>query len=79
MRASTGSGSRLSLPRCPSLARLPPLMEPVLWFGWFRADIIAEYAELFWRGLGMTVGAVYTAKSRALDRIKKEIAGLQDY
>jgi polar amino acid transport system permease protein len=31
-------------------------MEPVLWFGWFRADIIAEYAELFWRGLLMTVG-----------------------
>jgi len=30
-------------------------MEPVLWFGWFRADIIAEYATLFWRGLGMTV------------------------
>jgi len=31
-------------------------MEPVLWFGWFRADIIAEYSELFWRGLVMTVG-----------------------
>jgi polar amino acid transport system permease protein len=31
-------------------------MEPVLWFGWFRADIIAEYRELFWRGLLMTVG-----------------------
>ena len=31
-------------------------MEPVLWFGWFRADIIAEYAVLFWRGLLMTVG-----------------------
>jgi polar amino acid transport system permease protein len=31
-------------------------MEPVVWFGWFRADIIAEYAELFWRGLRMTVG-----------------------
>lgn len=30
-------------------------MEPVLWFGWFRADIIAEYRELFWRGLLMTV------------------------
>jgi polar amino acid transport system permease protein len=28
----------------------------VVWFGWFRADIIAEYAELFWRGLRMTVG-----------------------
>lgn len=30
-------------------------MEPTPWFGWFRADIIAEYAELFWRGLGMTI------------------------
>jgi polar amino acid transport system permease protein len=31
-------------------------MEPVLWFGWFRADIIAEYGELFWQGLWMTIG-----------------------
>lgn len=30
-------------------------MEQVLWFGWFRADIIAEYAVLFWRGLQMTI------------------------
>lgn len=30
-------------------------MEPLLWFGWFRADIIAEYALLFWRGLQMTI------------------------
>ena len=30
-------------------------MEQVLWFGWFRADIIAEYAALFWRGLQMTI------------------------
>ncbi len=31
-------------------------MDEVLWFGWFRADIIAEYAVLFWRGLLMTIG-----------------------
>jgi len=31
-------------------------MEQVLWFGWFRADIIAEYGVLFWRGLLMTIG-----------------------
>ncbi len=30
-------------------------MEATPWFGWFRADIIAEYAELFWRGLEMTI------------------------
>jgi polar amino acid transport system permease protein len=30
-------------------------MEQALWFGWFRADIIIEYGELFWRGLLMTV------------------------
>ena len=30
-------------------------MEPILWFGWFRADIIAEYGSLFWRGLGVTI------------------------
>ena len=30
-------------------------MEPTLWFGWFRADIIAEYGVMFWRGLQMTI------------------------
>ena len=30
-------------------------MEQVLWFGWFRADIISEYAVLFWRGLQMPI------------------------
>ena len=30
-------------------------MEQVLWFGWFRADIIVSYSELFWRGLQMTI------------------------
>jgi len=30
-------------------------MEQALWFGWFRADIIAEYAPLFWQGLRMTI------------------------
>ena len=30
-------------------------MEHVYWFGWIRADIISEYAVLFWRGLQMTV------------------------
>lgn len=30
--------------------------EQILWFGWFRADIIQEYGALFWRGLWMTVG-----------------------
>lgn len=30
-------------------------MEQVLWFGWFRADIVANYGGLFWRGLLMTI------------------------
>lgn len=30
-------------------------MEQILWFGWFRADIIAQYASLFWQGLQMTI------------------------
>ena len=30
-------------------------MEQVLWFGWFRADIVAEYGQLFWHGLQMTL------------------------
>jgi len=33
---------------------------PTLWFGWFRADIIAEYAELFWRALRMTIAFTAT-------------------
>jgi len=30
--------------------------QQILWFGWFRADIIKEYEPLFWEGLRMTVG-----------------------
>jgi polar amino acid transport system permease protein len=30
-------------------------MDQVLWFGWFRADIITQYAALFWQGLQMTI------------------------
>jgi polar amino acid transport system permease protein len=30
-------------------------VEPILWFGWFRADIVAEYASLFWHGLLTTI------------------------
>ena len=30
-------------------------MDQILWFGWFRADIIAEYGVLFWQGLKMTI------------------------
>lgn len=30
-------------------------MEPQTWFGWFRSDIIVEYAPLFWRGLLTTI------------------------
>ena len=30
-------------------------MEQVLWFGWFRADIVYQYAGLFWQGLWMTI------------------------
>ena len=30
-------------------------MDQVLWFGWFRADIVTQYAGLFWQGLQMTI------------------------
>ena len=30
-------------------------MEPTLWFGWFRADILVEYRELFFEGAWTTV------------------------
>lgn len=30
-------------------------MEQIYWFGWFRADIIHQYAGLFWQGLLMTI------------------------
>jgi polar amino acid transport system permease protein len=43
-------------------------MEPALWFGWFRADIIAEYGVMFWRGFQMTllVTVVCIAQGTAL-------------
>ena len=37
-------------------------MEPIVWFGWFRVDILLEYKDLFlqgaWMTLRMTVGCV---------------------
>jgi len=37
-------------------------MEPIVWFGWFRVDILVEYRELFfegaWTTLRMTVACV---------------------
>ena len=41
-------------------------MDQLLWFGWFRADIIAEYAALFWRGLQMTIMPMATARPNIL-------------
>ena len=29
---------------------------PILWFGWFRPDILVEYKQLFWQGALVTVG-----------------------
>ena len=29
---------------------------PVMWFGWFRPDILVEYRQLFWEGMLVTVG-----------------------
>ena len=30
--------------------------KPVIWFGWFRPDILVEYKQLFWSGALVTVG-----------------------
>jgi len=30
-------------------------MEPIVWFGWFRVDILLEYKELFLQGAWMTL------------------------
>ena len=57
-----------------SSSRHCPFMEPTptLWFGWFRADITTEYAELFWRGRGMTIAvtAIYIVPATALGRVE---------
>ena len=30
--------------------------QPIVWFGWFRPDILIEYKSLFWQGATVTVG-----------------------
>jgi polar amino acid transport system permease protein len=30
-------------------------MEPIVWFGWFRWDILVEYKDLFWQGAWVTL------------------------
>ena len=41
---------------------MDPSSTPLLWFGWFRADILVEYRELFFQGawttLRMTIACV---------------------
>jgi DNA-directed RNA polymerase specialized sigma24 family protein len=47
------------------------------WQAFWRTAVEGHSAAAVADGLGMTVGAVYTAKSRALDRIRKAIQELQ--
>ena len=48
------------------------------WQAFWRTAVEGQGAADVARELGMSVGAVYTAKSRVLDRIKRAIEELQD-
>lgn len=48
------------------------------WQAFWQTAVEGVPAAVVASKLGMSVGAVYTAKSRVLDRIKQHIAGLED-
>jgi RNA polymerase sigma-70 factor (ECF subfamily) len=48
------------------------------WLAFWRTAVEGQGAADVARELGLSVGAVYTAKSRVLDRIKRAIEELQD-
>lgn len=53
-------------------------VEAASWQAFWRTAVEGQSAADVAKALGMSVGAVYTAKSRVLDRIRKEIQQLED-
>lgn len=58
--------------------RIRDHFQPASWQAFWQTAVAGQTATVVAALLGISVGAVYTAKSRVLDRIKQEIAGLQD-
>jgi RNA polymerase sigma-70 factor (ECF subfamily) len=53
-------------------------VQPATWQAFWQTAVEDCPAAQVAQALAMSVGAVYTAKSRVLERIKQEIARLQD-
>jgi RNA polymerase sigma factor (sigma-70 family) len=53
-------------------------VEAASWQAFWRTAVEGQSAAEVAKSLGMSVGAVYTAKSRVLDRIRKQIQELED-
>lgn len=58
--------------------RVEPNVAPANWQAFWRTAVGGEPAAAVAAELGMTVGAVYTAKCRVLDRIRAELDALGD-
>jgi RNA polymerase sigma-70 factor (ECF subfamily) len=52
--------------------------EPTTWRAFWEHGICSRPAAIVAAELGLTVGAVYAAKVRVLDRLRKELQGLLD-
>jgi RNA polymerase sigma-70 factor (ECF subfamily) len=55
-----------------------PAFEPSTWLAFWRTAVEGQADADVARDLGLTAGAVYTAKSRVLDRIRRVLDELQD-
>lgn len=51
---------------------------PATWKACWEFMIVGRPAEAVAKELGLTVNAVYLAKSRVLSRLREELAGLLD-
>ncbi|MFO0965176.1 MAG: sigma-70 family RNA polymerase sigma factor [Gemmataceae bacterium] len=61
-----------------AVEKVRPHFAEASWQAFWRTAVDGADAKEVSRELGLSIGAVYTAKSRALDRIRKEIAALEE-
>lgn len=58
--------------------RVQAHVDPVAWQAFWRTAVDGESPEETARVLGLSVGAIYTAKSRVLARIREEVRACED-
>src|SRR5262249_31241340 len=61
-----------------ALELLQPDFQPVTWKAFWEHGVAARPAATDAAELGISTGAVYSAKFRVMDRLRKELRGLTD-